>query len=122
MVYNVMSLVCVHHSSMKFIPLFAVVVPDSSGFGLGGHLGGIPGLEALGMGSANFMEMQQRMQRELTGNPELMRNLMDNPAVSQLMSDPNIVRSLFEANPQMRELMEVIVCYTFDIFQMQNKW
>lgn len=83
-----------------------VVVSDSSGFGLASQLGGIPGLEALGMGSANFMEMQQRMQRELTGNPELMRNLMDNPAVTQLMSDPNIVRSLFEANPQMRELME----------------
>lgn len=59
------------------------------------------------MGSANFMEMQQRMQRELSGNPELLRNLMDNPAVTQLMSDPAIVRSIFEANPQMRELMEV---------------
>lgn len=87
--------------------LITVVVSDSPGFGLASQLGGIPGLEALGMGSANFMEMQQRMQRELTGNPELMRNLMDNPAVTQLMSDPNIVRSLFEANPQMRELMEV---------------
>lgn len=71
------------------------------------------------MGSANFMEMQQRMQRELTGNPELMRNLMDNPAVSQLMADPNIVRSLFEANPQMRELMEVNVGSTLMSFNTQ---
>ncbi|KAK3919434.1 Ubiquilin-1 [Frankliniella fusca] len=83
-----------------------VDISDSAGFGLAGQLGGIPGLEALGMGSANFMEMQQRMQRELSGNPELIRNLMDNPAVTQLMSDPTIVRSIFEANPQMRELMD----------------
>lgn len=83
-----------------------VDISDSTGFGLGGALGGIPGLESLGMGSANFMEMQQRMQRELSSNPELIRNLMDNPAVTQLMSDPNIVRSIFESNPQMRELME----------------
>ncbi|XP_026287519.1 ubiquilin-1 [Frankliniella occidentalis] len=83
-----------------------VDISDSAGFGIAGQLGGIPGLEALGMGSANFMEMQQRMQRELSGNPELIRNLMDNPAVTQLMSDPTIVRSIFEANPQMRELME----------------
>ena len=34
-------------------------------FGLGG-LGGLSGVGALGMGSANFMEMQQRMQREVT--------------------------------------------------------
>ena len=33
-------------------------------FGLGG-LGGLPGVAGLGMGSANFMEMQQRMQREV---------------------------------------------------------
>lgn len=106
---------------MKFF--IAVDISDSVGFGLGGQLGGIggiggiPGLEALGMGSANFMEMQQRMQRELTGNPELMRNLMDNPAVTQLMSDPTIVRTIFEANPQMRELMEVGTLYFKQILQ-----
>ena len=33
-------------------------------FGLGG-VGGLGGLSGLGMGSANFMEMQQRMQREV---------------------------------------------------------
>ena len=33
-------------------------------FGLGG-MGGLPGISGLGMGSANFMEMQQRMQREV---------------------------------------------------------
>ena len=40
--------------------------PDQSQqpFGLGG-IGGLGGLSGLGMGSANFMEMQQRMQREV---------------------------------------------------------
>lgn len=33
-------------------------------FGLGA-LGGLQGMNALGMGSANFMELQQRMQREV---------------------------------------------------------
>ena len=29
-----------------------------------------------GMGSANFMEMQQRMQRELMSNPDTLRQVM----------------------------------------------
>ncbi|CAG2221243.1 DSK2 [Mytilus edulis] len=56
-------------------------------FGLGG-LGGLAGLGNLGMGSANFMEMQQRMQREMMGNPDMMRQMMDNPMVQNLMSNP----------------------------------
>ena len=30
-----------------------------------GAMGGLPGMANLGMGSANFMEMQQRMQSEV---------------------------------------------------------
>ena len=33
-------------------------------FGLG-SVGGLPGMSGLGMGSANFMDMQQRMQQEV---------------------------------------------------------
>ena len=33
-------------------------------FGMGA-MGGLPGMANLGMGSANFMEMQQRMQSEV---------------------------------------------------------
>lgn len=36
-----------------------------SPFGLG-SMGGMPGLADMGMGSANFMDMQQRMQREVS--------------------------------------------------------
>ena len=46
----------------------------ASPFGLGG-LGGIPGMGNLGMGSANFMEMQQRVQRDLMSNPDMLRQV-----------------------------------------------
>ena len=60
--------------------------------------------------SANFMDMQQRMQQELMRNPQTMRQLMDNPMVQQLMSNPDIMRNLITSNPQMQELMEVSWC------------
>ena len=31
----------------------------------------------MGMGSANFMEMQQRMQRDLMSNPDMLRQVED---------------------------------------------
>ncbi|KAK3098954.1 hypothetical protein FSP39_024651 [Pinctada imbricata] len=74
-------------------------------FGLG-PLGGLAGMGNLGMGSANFMEMQQRMQREVMNNPEMLRQMMDNPFVQQLMSNPDVMRQMITSNPQMRELME----------------
>lgn len=60
----------------------------------------------LGMGSANFMELQSRMQSELLGNPELLRQVLDNPLTQQLMNDPQNMRTLITSNPQMQELME----------------
>ncbi|XP_058796661.1 ubiquilin-1 [Phymastichus coffea] len=81
--------------------------PDvsSSPFGLG-SLGGLAGLEGLGMGSTNFAELQQRMQRELLTNSEALRQVFDNPLVQSLMNDPENMRSLLMANPQMQELMQ----------------
>ncbi|XP_076465040.1 ubiquilin-1-like isoform X2 [Babylonia areolata] len=83
------------------------VQPDVSQtpFGLG-SIGGLPGISGLGMGSANFMDMQQRMQRELMGNPDMLRQMMENPFVQQMMSNPDIMRQLIMNNPQMRDLME----------------
>lgn len=60
----------------------------------------------MGLGSANFMEMQQRMQDGIMNNPEFMRQIMDSPLTQSLMSNPEIVRSLIQANPQMRQLMD----------------
>ncbi|XP_014484053.1 PREDICTED: ubiquilin-1 isoform X1 [Dinoponera quadriceps] len=78
---------------------------NASPFGLG-SLGGLMGLEYLGLGSANFIDLQQRMQRELLSNPETMRQVLDNPLVQNLMNDPENMRNLVTANPQMQELMQ----------------
>jgi len=76
----------------------------ASPFGLGGF-GGIPGLGNLGMGSANFMEMQQRMQRDLMNNPEMLTQVLDNPLTQSLMSNPDVINQMLESNPQMQEVM-----------------
>ena len=39
-------------------------------------------------------------------NPESLRQMMDNPFVQQLLSNPDVMRQLITSNPQMRELME----------------
>lgn len=73
-------------------------------FGLG-NLGGLAGLESLGLGSANFMELQNRLQTELLGNPELLRRVLDNPLVQTLMNDSDNMKTLIQNNPQMQDLM-----------------
>ncbi|CAL8068337.1 unnamed protein product [Calicophoron daubneyi] len=50
--------------------------------------------------------MQQALQNQVLQNPELLRNMLENPMVQSLMSNPDVIQSLFQANPQMRELME----------------
>lgn len=73
-------------------------------FGLN-QIGGLSGIEALGANSGTFMDMQARMQNELMGNPELMRTILDNPLVQQMMNNPETMRSLITSNPQMQDLM-----------------
>ncbi|NWQ84208.1 UBQL4 protein, partial [Columbina picui] len=68
--------------------------------------GGIAGLGNLGMGSANFMELQQQMQRQLMSNPEMLSQIMENPLVQNMMSNPDLMRQMIMANPQMQQLME----------------
>lgn len=64
------------------------------------------GLEALGANSGTFMDLQSRMQHELMGNPEMMRTILDNPMVQQMMNNPDTMRSLITSNPQMQDLMQ----------------
>jgi len=40
-------------------------------------------------------------------NPALIRQMMENPMVQQMISNPEIMRQMMLSNPQMRELMEV---------------
>ncbi|TRY56862.1 hypothetical protein DNTS_013952 [Danionella cerebrum] len=68
--------------------------------------GDMSGLANLGMGSANFMELQQQMQRQLMSNPEMLSQIMENPLVQSMMSNPDLMRQMIMANPQMQQLME----------------
>ncbi|KAM9823625.1 ubiquilin-4 [Neosynchiropus ocellatus] len=68
--------------------------------------GDLSGLAGLGMGSGNFMELQQQMQRQLMSNPEMLSQIMENPLVQNMMSNPDLMRQMIMANPQMQQLME----------------
>ncbi|KAK7080973.1 Ubiquilin-1 [Halocaridina rubra] len=74
--------------------------------GLGGLGLGLGGLGNLGVGNPNFQELQQRMQREMLSNPDMMRQIIDNPFVQQLMNNPEYMRAIITSNPQMQQLME----------------
>lgn len=79
-------------------------------FGLPGF-GGLPGLGGLGglsglTSSPAFNDMQQRMQRELMSNPEMMRQLFDSPIVQSLFSNPETLRDMIMNHPQMQQIME----------------
>ena len=74
-------------------------------FGLN-QLGGLAGMQNLGAGSGNFMDLQARMQNELMTNPDLMRTILDNPLVQQMMNNPETMRQLITSNPQMQDLMQ----------------
>lgn len=82
------------------------VLVDANAFPWTSGLGGLAGLENLGLGSGNFAEFQQRMQRELLSNSDTLRQVFDNPLIESLMSNPETMRSLLLANPQMQELMQ----------------
>ncbi|XP_071054787.1 ubiquilin-1 [Onthophagus taurus] len=71
-----------------------------------GSMGGLSGLDALGLGSTNFMDLQSRLQSELMGNPDLLRQVLDNPLVQRLLTDPENMRALIMSNPQMQELID----------------
>ncbi|XP_039960953.1 ubiquilin-1 [Bactrocera neohumeralis] len=74
-------------------------------FGLN-QLGGLAGMEALGAGTGSFMDLQARMQSELLNNGDMLRSVLDNPLVQQMMNNPEIMRTLFTSNPQMQDLMQ----------------
>lgn len=40
-------------------------------------------------------------------NPQAMQQLMSSPMVQSLFNNPELMRSMIQMNPQMRELMEV---------------
>lgn len=71
-----------------------------------GGLGGLAGLSSLGLNSSNFMELQNQMQRQLMSNPEMMSQIMENPFVQNMLSNPEMMRQLIVTNPQMQQLIQ----------------
>ncbi|KAI4367349.1 hypothetical protein MLD38_023097 [Melastoma candidum] len=70
--------------------------------GLGGSL--FPGLGLNSFG-AGLPELEQ-VQQQLTQNPNIMREVMNMPAIQNLMNNPELMRSLMMSNPQMREIID----------------
>lgn len=79
----------------------------------GANLFGLPfgqnlmgSLGSLGFSNSNFAEVQHQMQQQIMSNPEMLRQMLDNPMVQSLMTNPDIIRDLMMSNPQMQDLME----------------
>jgi ubiquilin len=63
-------------------------------------------LGSFGFGNANFAEVQAQMQQQLLSDPNAMRQMLDNPMVQSIMSNPDLIRDIMMSNPQMQSLME----------------
>ncbi|KAI0982386.1 hypothetical protein GJ496_006672 [Pomphorhynchus laevis] len=71
----------------------------------------LPGLppapfSSLPFGNANFNEIQQNLFRTLQTDPNAIQNLLSNPMVQGLMSNPELLRSIMLNNPQMQRVIE----------------
>ncbi|KAK9690614.1 hypothetical protein RND81_09G140900 [Saponaria officinalis] len=71
--------------------------------GLG--LGGLGGTGAPGLFGAGIPDLEQ-MQQQLNQNPNMMRDIMNMPAIQSLMNNPDIMRNMIMNNPQMREIID----------------
>ncbi|KAL9173639.1 hypothetical protein ABFS82_02G001300 [Erythranthe guttata] len=69
------------------------------------NLGALGGTEASSVFGAGLPEFEQ-VQQQLTQNPNMMREIMNMPAIQSLMNNPEIMRSLIMSNPQMREIID----------------
>lgn len=86
--------------------------PNPGGTGVAGAslfpglgLGGLGGNGASGLFGAGLPEFEQ-VQQQLTQNPNMMRDIMNMPAIQSLMNNPEVMRSLIMSNPQMREIID----------------
>ncbi|XP_022873320.1 ubiquitin domain-containing protein DSK2b-like isoform X1 [Olea europaea var. sylvestris] len=85
--------------------------PNVGGADLGASMFPGLGLDALGgtgasgLLGAGLPEFEQ-MQHQLTQNPNMMREIMNTPAIQSIMNNPEIMRSLIMNNPQMRDIID----------------
>nr|BAK06552.1 predicted protein [Hordeum vulgare subsp. vulgare] len=78
--------------------------------GLGGLFQGLGGTGTAGSGafglSGSGLPGLEQMQQQLTENPNLMREVLNTPAMQNIMNSPDLIRDLIMNNPQMRELVD----------------
>jgi ubiquilin len=58
-----------------------------------------------GIFGSGFPELEQ-VEQHLSQNPNLMREIMNMPAMQNLMNNPELIRNMIMNNPQMREIMD----------------
>ncbi|XP_071692297.1 ubiquitin domain-containing protein DSK2b-like [Rutidosis leptorrhynchoides] len=88
-------------------------VGSNEGLGLGGTGAGagaplFPGLGLGGLGGsfgAGLPEFEQ-VQQQLTQNPNMMRDMMNMPAIQNILNNPEIMRGMIMSNPQMRDIID----------------
>ncbi|XP_074312839.1 ubiquitin domain-containing protein DSK2b-like [Silene latifolia] len=68
-------------------------------------LGGLGGTGASGLLGAGIPDLEQ-MQQQLNQNPDMLREIMNMPAIQSLMNNPDLMRNLVMDNPQMREIID----------------
>ncbi|PNY06694.1 ubiquilin [Trifolium pratense] len=87
----------------------------NEGGGLGGPglgaslfpgLGGINGMGGGGGLNSLFGAGPPDLEQPFMSNPNLVREIMNSPAMQNLLNNPEIVRNLLMSNPQMQELMD----------------
>ena len=82
--------------------------------GVGSNDSSIPGLGFNPLGGGNAMsglfgaglpDLEQA-QQQLAQNPNMIRDMMNQPAIQSLMNNPEFMRSMIMSNPQMRDLVD----------------
>ncbi|ESQ50791.1 hypothetical protein EUTSA_v10022621mg [Eutrema salsugineum] len=58
-----------------------------------------------GLFGAGLPDLEQA-QQQLAQNPNMIRDMMNTPAIQNLMNNPEFMRSMIMSNPQMRELVD----------------
>ncbi|XP_010548158.1 PREDICTED: ubiquitin domain-containing protein DSK2b-like isoform X2 [Tarenaya hassleriana] len=86
--------------------------PNLGGAGLGASL--FPGLGSNPLGGGNAtsglfgagLPDFEQAQQQLAQNPSMIRDMMNTPAIQNLLNNPELMRTLIMSNPQMRELVD----------------
>ncbi|KAL3845022.1 hypothetical protein ACJIZ3_002425 [Penstemon smallii] len=65
----------------------------------------LDGSESAGLFGSAIPDMEQ-MQREISENPDMLRDFLEIPLVRNFMNNPETITTMFTSNPQMHEIMD----------------